>query len=121
MATLADFASLLFASRTQAHIFHLQTTNYAEHKALNEYYDGIVGLVDGLIESYQGCNARVVGYTNFELQNWVSDKDTLLYFEELYMAVEEMRAELPQESWIQNQIDTISELIAHTKYLLSLK
>ena len=50
-----DFVKLisyLFHSRTQTHIFHLQTQSYAEHMALNTYYDGIVPLVDGLVEAY---------------------------------------------------------------------
>ena len=119
--TTADFASLLFASRTQAHIFHLQTSSYAEHKALGEYYDGIVDLVDGLIESCQGIHGKYTGYTNFELQDWVSTEDTAQYFAELYDAVQAQRKDLGQESWIQNQVDTISELIAHTRYLLTLK
>ena len=46
--------SYLFHSQTQVHIFHLQTTSFAEHKALQDYYDGIDDLIDGLVESYQG-------------------------------------------------------------------
>jgi len=50
MDPVVQFTSTLFASRTQAHIFHLQTTSYAQHIALGEYYGGIVDLVDGLTE-----------------------------------------------------------------------
>jgi hypothetical protein len=60
---IANFVSTLFASRTQAHIFHLQTTSFAKHKALNEYYDEIVGLTDGIIESYQGRYGIIEGYS----------------------------------------------------------
>ena len=37
-----DFPTLvshLLFSQTQVHIFHLQTKSYAEHKALQDYYD----------------------------------------------------------------------------------
>ena len=36
--------STLFASRTQAHVFHLQSKSYSEHIALQAYYDGILDL-----------------------------------------------------------------------------
>ena len=42
MNPYSTFISLLFASRTQAHVFHLQTNSYAMHKALNGYYDDII-------------------------------------------------------------------------------
>ena len=45
-----EMVSILLHSQTQAHIFHLQTKSYSEHKALQNYYEGIDGLVDGVIE-----------------------------------------------------------------------
>ena len=48
-ALMGQFVSTLLASRTQAHIFHLQTPSFAAHKALNEYYDEIVGITDGIV------------------------------------------------------------------------
>lgn len=53
METVAKFLSTLFNSRDQAHIFHLQTSSYAAHKALNKYYDEIVDLVDTYAETYK--------------------------------------------------------------------
>ena len=46
MDSRSKFISTLFSSREQAHIFHLQTSSYAMHAALNKYYDGIVDLID---------------------------------------------------------------------------
>jgi hypothetical protein len=46
-----EMISLILHSRTQIHILHLQTKSFAEHKVLNEYYDEIGDLVDGLVES----------------------------------------------------------------------
>ncbi len=53
---MTDLASMLLHSRTQAHVFHLRVTPkaLAPHLGLGEYYDAIVGLVDGLVEPYQG-------------------------------------------------------------------
>ena len=47
-----EMMSLLLHSQTQVHTFHLQTESYAEHKALQKYYEGIDDLVDGLVESF---------------------------------------------------------------------
>lgn len=51
---IAKAIGILFLSRTMAHMSHLQTKSYAEHKALNEFYDEIVELVDDLAEAAQG-------------------------------------------------------------------
>jgi hypothetical protein len=43
------------------------------------------------------------------------------YFKGLYGFVQEHRKMVYQETWIQNQIDEIAQLIAETLYQLSLK
>ena len=55
MANYSDFVSVLFQSRTQAHVWHLQTDSHAEHSALGDYYEDIVGATDSLVEGMQGC------------------------------------------------------------------
>ena len=117
---MANFVSTFFASRTQAHIFHLQVTgpgSYAKHKALNKYYEDIIDLIDALVESFQGRYGIITGYT-CEKQ-WIENpNDAVKYFEALCMYVEKNRASLPQDSYIQNQIDAFVELIESTKYKL---
>ena len=51
---IAKAIGIMFAGRTVTHIQHLKTKSYAEHKALNEFYDGIIDLADGLAEATQG-------------------------------------------------------------------
>lgn len=51
---IAKAIGIMFMSRTLAHMSHLATKSYAEHKALNEFYDDIVDLVDDLAEAAQG-------------------------------------------------------------------
>ena len=53
-AMIAKAIGIMFAGRTVTHIQHLKTKSYAEHKALNEFYDGIVDLADDLAEATQG-------------------------------------------------------------------
>lgn len=44
----------LFHARTAAHMTHLQTRSFAEHKALDSFYNDVVGLADDFAETYQG-------------------------------------------------------------------
>jgi hypothetical protein len=104
-------------SRTQAHVYHLQTESYSEHKALNDYYNDIVGLFDGIVESYQGKYGIIKNFKTFEVENYVDNSTTVEYFERLINIIEENRSAV-SDSYIQNQIDTIIELIRSTMYKL---
>lgn len=119
--SMANFISTLFASRTQAHIFHLQVTgpgSFAAHTALQAYYDGVLLLADGLAESFQGRYGIITGYKG-EGQ-WIEDLTQVVkYFEALCLYVEKNRENLPQDSYIQNQVDEVVSLIESTKYKLS--
>ena len=104
-------------SRTQAHVYHLQTPSFAAHKALNEYYDEIIDLADGLVESYQGRYGIITGYKGEGA--YIEDTTKIVqYFEALCMYVEKNRGSLVQDSYIQNQIDEVVALIESTKYKL---
>ena len=119
---MEQLASLFFHSRTQAHVFHLGVKgpgSYAAHKTLNEYYDEIVGLIDGLVESYQGKYGIIKFQPVNSLDTNCDIKNIIAYFEKLCVALEKLRQdEKLKDSWIQNQIDNISELLYSTKYKL---
>lgn len=55
----SKFIGLLFQSRDMMHLQHLQTTSFAEHKALGSYYEGILELTDSFTEKYFGRNKRI--------------------------------------------------------------
>jgi hypothetical protein len=117
MENCSKLVSYLMHSRTQAHVFHLQTTSFAEHKALNDYYDEIVDLVDGLVESYQGKYGIIKEYVSFPLLNYTDKNQVATYFEQLYQITETLR-QGNSDSYLQNQIDTVIELIQSTLYKL---
>jgi len=112
-----DMVSILLHSQTQVHIFHLQTKSYSEHKALQGYYEGIDVIVDGVIESYQGKYDVVTGYNSIKTEDYKSSEQVIKYFKALDSMVEKNRKSV-KESYIQNQIDTIQELIYSTLYKL---
>ena len=49
-----QFFGNLMAIRQNAHILHLGSKSYAEHKALGGFYEDLIELADTLIETYQG-------------------------------------------------------------------
>jgi DNA-binding ferritin-like protein len=119
MDEFVQLISTLMASRTQAHIFHLQVEgpgSFAAHKALNKYYDEIVDHFDGLVESFQGRYGIVRGYTS--PATFKEDGQFMNYFEALAKYVETIRVRIPQDSYLQNQVDETVKLIESTKYKL---
>ncbi len=115
-----DFCEMvcqLLHSQTQVHIFHLGTKSYSEHKALQGYYEGIDALVDGVIESYQGKYGLLTNYKSFKNQSYKNKNQVLKYFTSLLNMIEEKR-DCCDDSFIQNQIDTIQELAYSTMYKL---
>lgn len=115
-----DFCEMvcqLLHSQTQVHIFHLGTKSYSEHKALQGYYEGIDALVDGIIESYQGKYGLLTNYKSFKNQSYKNKNQVLKYFTSLLNTIEEKR-DCCDDSYIQNQIDTVQELIYSTMYKL---
>ena len=119
---MEKIASLFFHSRTQAHVFHLRVKGpgaYATHKALQKYYEEIIELIDGLVESYQGKNGLIEFQEVEGIDNNASHENIIKYFEKLAAALEKLRTEESlQDTWIQNQIDGVAELIYSTKYNL---
>ena len=119
-STNEDFCVMicqLLHSQTQVHVFHLGTKSYAEHKALQGYYEGIDALTDGLVESYQGKYGLMKNYKSFKMVSYKNKKQVLSYFTQLLNTIEENR-ESVDDSYIQNQIDTVQELIYSTMYKL---
>ena len=110
----AVFVSTLLHSATNAHFMHFQTESYAEHKALQKYYEGITDLVDNFTEAYQGKYDKIKTYPDdFHLA-----KNPQRYLKSLCDFVEEIRKELPTDSQLQNIIDEIAALIDSTLYKL---
>lgn len=57
-----EMIAKLFHARTAAHMAHLQTRSFAEHKALDDFYNDIVGLADSFAETYQGYFGLITDY-----------------------------------------------------------
>ena len=48
---VAMFAATLLHSSTNTHFFHWSTDSYSKHKALGNFYDEIIELIDDYVEA----------------------------------------------------------------------
>ena len=111
----AEFVGTLLHSSTITHFMHLQTKSFAAHMALGDYYDGVIELTDSLAESIQGKYGIITGYGPAFA---VPAVEPVAYLKSLMEYVDEKRDELPPDSEIQNEIDSICTLINSTVYKL---
>ena len=112
----AEFFAVILHSATIGHMLHLQTKSFAVHMALDTFYSEMPGLVDTLIECYQGCYGIVTDYP-FE-KGIRMPKDPVKFISGLQDYVVKNRAAISDESQHQNLIDEIAQLIDQTKYKL---
>ncbi len=120
---MEQLASLLLHSRTQTHSFHVGVKgvgSFSAHIALGNYYDTIGGLVDGLVEAYQGQYGLIKLQPVSGLDTNNDIKNIIGYFDKLIAVVAKLRKdEKLQMSWLQNDIDNIVTLLYSTKYKLT--
>lgn len=115
-------ATILFHSRQQAHFWHLDTKSYAEHKALNEFYDEILVLTDKLLEEYMGKGHRI-DFKGVRMTFHAYNRDKMIeYFKKLARYINRAKKSLkPGDGNLANIMDEILGLINKTLYLFTLK
>jgi hypothetical protein len=109
----AKFIGELFKSRDTMHIAHLMTTSFAEHKALNAYYDSILDLTDSFTEKYFGANKRVE-FVIPESKN----ESSVDHMKRMAKLIEGERDNYSSD--LQNIMDEMLGLVHETIYLLTL-
>jgi hypothetical protein len=111
------FTMCLLHSVTNAHILHLTTQSYSEHKALETFYTEIGDQVDDFIEAFQGKYGLL---HDFIADYALPPKSALEYLTYLKDEVMVLRNEynFPQDTELQNITDEIAQLIDSTIYKL---
>ena len=108
------------ALTTSVHQLHLKVTgpgSFSAHKALNEFYDGMPGLVDAVAEQYQGAREKLLDFPAVSPYKCGSVQEAISHMKELYTHVDELQKIMPF-SEVVNQLDEVKSLIASTKYKL---
>ena len=57
---IEELIAKVFEARNATHLEHWRTKSYAAHKALGNFYEDVIDLVDDLVEAYQG-NFGIIG------------------------------------------------------------
>lgn len=113
----AEFVGHLFLARDVAHSFHLATPSYAQHKALQEFYEGIIEAADKFAEAYQGRH-DLIGPV--ELQRAEKNSNIVEFLEDSLATIETGRYEICErtDTPIQNIIDEICGVYLSALYKL---
>lgn len=115
--TPGEFIVRCFNARTAAHILHLKSRSYAQHVALQEFYDGLIPLVDKFAEAYQGDYGLIDSYPALQLR---IPADGLNLLDDLDGWMEQNMDKIidEDETCLKNIIDEIGALIKQTAYKL---
>jgi len=114
---VADFVGMFFLARDVTHSVHLNTRSYSKHKALQKFYENIIGLTDNFAEAYQGRNGMIGAIT---LQSSKKTANVTEFLEDQLEDIEKYRYDIcdKTDSALQNLIDEIITLYLSTLYRL---
>jgi len=112
-----EFVGILFLARDLAHSVHLSTRSYSKHRALQEFYEDIVPLVDKFAEAYQGRHGMIGPIDLVSEQN---PGKIEAFLQSSMTQIEKMRYEVCEktDTALQNIIDEIVGLYLATLYKL---
>ena len=114
-SSVSTLFAKLFESRNFAHYVHLRTKSYAQHKALNSFYEDIVELSDSLYETYAGKYGQI----RFDAGASVKEEDPIKYFENMGDMLSDAQDFFNEkDTHLINILDEIKALIYRTLYKL---
>lgn len=103
-----------FHARTNAHVLHLTTRSYSAHMALNEFYEGLIDLVDSLAEAYSGEYGIIDFTTKVPYRHKADALDVL---EDLRECIDKCTKSFsPEDTHLNNICDELRTLVASTAY-----
>lgn len=110
---IKKYIQKMFEVRQSSHNAHLKTKSYSQHVALNEFYDGLLALIDDFIETFQG-QYGLVGDLEISVK---SVEDIVEYLDEFCSSTRSARESL-KETHLQNMLDEVLSLTYKTIYKL---
>lgn len=111
----------MLEASAQAKVFHWQTSSFAEHEALGDFYEAFSPLVDKFIESYQGCYGRIMMGCDMEVKPYTLDAP-ITFLEEFKSYISGgARMLVIGNPALTNILDEINGLVDQTIYRLTFK
>lgn len=102
----------------QLRAFHWATESFAQHEAAGKTYESIDGILDALVESYQGYVGRINISGQYTILNF-SDINTDTWLSGIMDKIEDFRKQI-EYSDVLNLLDELLAAVSKFKYLLSL-
>lgn len=117
---LTDDANIVAMKLKEAevltHFFHLHTLKYAEHLALNAFYDAMNDLFDEFVEQYQGVHGIQTFNGNIEIVYM----DPAIYIDGFRMFIETQIPNFSYNKSLEDVLIRISQCANKILYLLKL-
>lgn len=117
---VAACAMELMNARNSFHKLHLKVTgegSYAAHIAIGDFYDGLPGHADTLVESYQGVSEKILECKDVACRTLDTVADGVAYLRDIYAMINKLQGMLPY-SEIVNNLDLVKDSVNSTKYKL---
>jgi hypothetical protein len=114
--TIEGLVQKLFESRQVTHNAHLKTKSYAQHVALQEYYDSVLTFVDDFVETYQGQYGLLSNYEKLSTDSSSSIEDYMEDAVKIFSAAREIINK--KDTHLANILDEIIALAYKTIYKL---
>ncbi len=116
----ASCATEMMNAAISFHKLHLKVKgdgSFAAHKALGEFYEGLHGHADTLVEGYQGVSEKLLTYKDMPVRTLDTVADGVSYLRDLYNTINKLQGMMPY-SEIVNNLDLVKDSINSTKYKL---
>lgn len=108
----------IFESREVTHSLHLNSDKYSEHIALEEYYTGIIPLIDELVEVYTGQYDKIGEYMYIESKPEMEDAVKYMTTVVEYIKSERYEQIKEEDAHLQAIVDEVINLQYKTIYKL---
>lgn len=120
--TVTEIANVLMRADVQFHIFHFDTRSYAQHKALDKFYSGIIDKSDEIIEVVLGRLNTRLGQVQMKPLSQFSDQTLRSEIDDLHTFSERLFDWANDKNYqdVSNLAAELQQLCNQTKYLLTL-
>ena len=103
---IEELAARVFCVRNEAHKAHWSTKYYAVHMALGDFYDGVIGKIDAVVEAYQGCFGLIGNLEEYEAY----DVDIVKHIRETADWINENKSDIAKDNG--TVINLVEDLLA---------
>lgn len=112
---IEELVAKVFAARNMTHLEHWRTKSFAQHMALGDFYDGVIDIIDTLVEAYQG-NFGKIGKVKLADE---TEEDCIKCLTDQVSWIASNRSEIAQEvDALENIVDELTGLYLKTLYKL---